>query len=129
MDTLAIGKRLVELCQQGENLQAIDELYADDVSNVELIEMPGFSQRTEDKATTRAETAKWIAMHEVHGGEVKGPWPHGDRFAVLFSMDITAKEGPMAGQRMQGDEIGLYTVKDGKIVLVEWFYDISMMAG
>ncbi|MEM9252812.1 MAG: nuclear transport factor 2 family protein [Planctomycetota bacterium] len=129
MDTLAIGKRLVELCKQGENQKAVEELYADDVTNVELMEMPGFSLRTEDKASTLAESAKWFAMHDIHRFEVKGPWPHGDRFAVMFDMDITAKEGPMAGQRMQGDEIGLYTVKDGKIALVEWFYDISGMDG
>ncbi|MEO0965649.1 MAG: nuclear transport factor 2 family protein [Planctomycetota bacterium] len=125
MDTLAVGKRLVELCKQGQNLAAIDELYADDVVTVEVGEMPGFSQRTEDKASIKAENEKWLSMHEIHGGDVKGPWPHGDRFAVMFSTDMTAKEGPMAGQRMQGDELGLYTVRDGKISHVEWFYDMS----
>jgi len=30
----------------------------------------------------------------------------------------------MAGQRMKMDEVALYTVKDGKIVHEEFFYDM-----
>jgi hypothetical protein len=38
--------------------------------------------------------APWVAL-EVHGGDIKGPWPNGDRFAVVFSYDVTPKAGPM----------------------------------
>jgi hypothetical protein len=34
-------------------------------------------------------------------------------------MDVTFKG---SGQRMQLDEVGLYTVKDGRIVREEFFY-------
>jgi ketosteroid isomerase-like protein len=67
----------------------------------------------------------WYDTHTVHGGEAKGPWPHGDRFIVHFKHDVTAKEGPMAGKRMQMEETALYTVKNGKVVQEEFFYDMG----
>ena len=40
-------------------------------------------------------------------------------------MEVTAKAGPMAGKRMKLDEAALYTVKDGKVVKEEFFYDMG----
>jgi hypothetical protein len=56
---------------------------------------------------------------------VKGPFPHGDRFARYFDFDVTAKAGPMAGNRMQMQEVGLYTVAGGKITREEFFYSVE----
>lgn len=53
---------------------------------------------------------------------MEGPYPHGDRFIAHFKMEVTAKNGPMAGKRMVMDEAALYTVKDGKIIHEEFFY-------
>jgi hypothetical protein len=50
---------------------------------------------------------------------VAGPYPNEDRFAVRFTYDITNKP---SGQRMTMDEIGLFTVKNGKITREEFFY-------
>ena len=52
------------------------------------------------------------ANHTVHKAEVEGPYVHGDQFVVRFKMDVT----PKGGKRMSLDEVGLYTVKNGKIV-------------
>jgi hypothetical protein len=67
----------------------------------------------------------WVANHEIHRGEAKGPFPNGDRFTVIFDYDVTAKAGPMAGKRVQMEEVALYTVKDGKIVREEFFYSMG----
>lgn len=64
----------------------------------------------------------WIANHEAHSASVTGPWPHGDRFVVGFQYDVTNKP---SGKRMKMDEVGLYTVRDGKIVREEFFYDVG----
>ena len=45
---------------------------------------------------------------------------HGDQFAVRFTMDVTEKA---SGQRTRMDEIGLYTLKNGKIVEERFFYE------
>lgn len=56
---------------------------------------------------------------------IRGPFPHGDRFIVYFSFDVTPKDGPMQGKRFQMDEAGLYTVVDGNIVKEEFFYHMD----
>jgi hypothetical protein len=116
------GSRLVELCKKGQFGQAINELYAPNVVSVEAVAMHGMPQRMEGIEAIKGKTKWWEDNHQVHGAEVIGPFPHGDRFVVLFKLDITPKTGPQAGKRMQMEEAGLYTVKDGKIVHEEFFY-------
>ena len=48
-----------------------------------------------------------------------------DRFGAIFELDITAKQGPTAGQRMQMKELAIYTVHDGKIAREEFFYSMG----
>lgn len=52
-------------------------------------------------------------------GRRRWPWPHDDKFIVGFKMDVTNKP---SGQRMTMEEMGLYTVKNGKIVSEAFFY-------
>ena len=120
--TYEVGKRLVELCNQKKNLQAVDELYAPDVVSVETHSMPEMPARMEGIDAIRRKNQWWFDNHEIHNSTARGPWPHGDRFIVLFGIDVTAKQGPMAGKRMQAEEAGLYTVKNGKVVQEEFFY-------
>ena len=70
----------------------------------------------------RGKNTWWEENHEVHSSKTEGPFPHGDdRFAAIFDMDVTMKA---SGQRMQMHEIGVFHVKDGKIVREEFFYDM-----
>jgi ketosteroid isomerase-like protein len=124
METKEVAKKLVEYCKRGENLKAVDELYGDDVVSVEVFGTPEMPAEIRGKDKIRGKNQWWFDNHEIHGASVEGPYPHNDRFAVKFHYDVTAKEGPMAGKRMKMDEIGLYTVKNGKIVREEFFYDM-----
>ena len=123
--TMAVAKRLVELCRQNKPIQAVDELYAPDVVSVEAQANPAMPQRMQGIAAIRGKAEWWLANHDVHRAEADGPWPHGDRFIVRFRYDVTAKAGPMAGKRMQLDEAALYTVRGGKVVHEEFFYDMG----
>jgi ketosteroid isomerase-like protein len=123
--TLKVGKRLVELCNADKNMQAVEELYAPNIVCIEAAAMPDMPQRMEGIDAIRKKSEWWYENHTIHSGEAKGPWPHGDRFIVHFKYDVTSKVGPMAGKRMTIDEAGLYTVKDGKIVKEEFFYDMG----
>jgi ketosteroid isomerase-like protein len=120
--TLDVGKKLVELCQKGKGKEAVDELYAQDIVSVEAMATPEFPAKVEGFEAVKHKTEWWEKNHETHGIVAEGPWPHGDRFIVHFTFDVTAKTGPMAGKRMKLDEAGEYTVKDGKIVREEFFY-------
>ncbi|QDU72226.1 nuclear transport factor 2 family protein [Mucisphaera calidilacus] len=121
--TMTVGRKLVELCNQGQFLQAINELYDDSIHAIEPCAMPGMDQDLKGIDAIRQKSQGWSDNHEVHSCAIKGPFPHGDRFALLMNIDVTPKAGPMANQRMQMEEVCLYTVANGKIVKEEFFYD------
>ncbi|MEM9295271.1 MAG: nuclear transport factor 2 family protein [Planctomycetota bacterium] len=125
VDAIQVGKRLVELCSQGQYEQAAAELYADNIVSVEVCGMAGHPARIEGIDAVKAKGQWWAENHEVHGGDVKGPFAHGGRVAVWMSIDVTPKTGPMTGHRHTMEEVCLYTVKDGKIVHEEFFYDMT----
>ena len=124
MSVKQIGQKLVALCRADQNLQCIDELYADDVESIEAGETKGgFARVTRGKAAVRAKNVKWAAEQVIHQALVEGPYPHGaDRFAVRFAYDVTNKA---SGQRFQMDEVAIFTVAGGKIVKEEFFYDMG----
>ena len=124
-ETLAVGKKLVELCRQGKNMEAVDTLYSSEIVSVEAAGSPSVPARTEGLAAVKGKNEWWEKNHEVHKAEAEGPWPHGDRFIVRFKYDVTAKAGPLSGKRMTLDETALYTVKDGRITHEEFFYDMG----
>jgi len=123
--TFETGKKLVELCKAGKHLEAIDKLYGANIVSLEVHGTPEMPARMEGIAAIRKKGEWWEKNHEVHGGDVEGPWPHGDKFIVRFSYDVTPKSGPMKGKRMKMDEAALYTVKDGKVVQEEFFYHMG----
>jgi ketosteroid isomerase-like protein len=122
--TEEVGKRLVELCSAGKNLQAIDELYSDQIVSIEAQGDEQMPRTMNGKEAIIGKNQWWIDNHEVHEMSVKGPFPHDDRFTVLFSMDVTPKDGPMKGRQFTMEEVALYRVKDGKIVQEEFFYSM-----
>jgi hypothetical protein len=124
-DTMQVGQRLAELCRQNKNVEAVNTLYAPNIVSLELMDHPGMPKRMEGIEAIRKKNQWWVDNHIIHGTEVLGPFPHGDRFIVVFKMDVTSKAGPMAGKRMQAQEAGLYTVKDGKVVQEEFFYHMG----
>jgi hypothetical protein len=86
---------------------------------------PGQDPKSEGIAAVKAKGEWWTKNHEIHKSEVSGPWPHGDRFIVRFTYEVTPKAGPMANKRFTMDEAALYTVKDGKVVHEEFFYSMG----
>ncbi len=124
MESKQIGKTLVDLCNKGKNLDAIDSLYSKDVVSVEAAGNDEMPRETKGIEGVRGKNRWWYENHEVHSGKAEGPYPNEDRFAVRFHYEVTAKNGPMKGKRFKMDEVGIYTVKNGKIVREEFFYDM-----
>jgi len=123
-DTLTVGKKLVELCQQNKNMEAIDTLFSPDIVSMEAMGGPGMPAKITGIEAVKGKNESWLANHEIHSASIEGPWPNGDKFIVRFKYDVTAKAGPMTGKRMTMDEAALYTVKDGKITQEEFFYSM-----
>ena len=122
MDALEIGQKMVALNKEGKSLEALNTLFAEDAESIEARGDEQMPREMKGLDAIRKKGEWFYANHEIHGGDVKGPWPNGDRFAVVFSYDVTPKTGPMAGKRLQMEEVGLYTVAGGKIVKEEFFY-------
>jgi ketosteroid isomerase-like protein len=115
--TMQIAQQLAALCREGQ--EAFDALYAADAVSVEAAEIPGMGREVRGIEALKAKSARWYAEHELHSATVTGPWPHGDRFILGFAIDVTQRS---TGQRVQMDDMALYTVADGKIVREEFFY-------
>ncbi len=119
MSVMEIGQKLVALCREGKNQEAISQLYSPDIISIEAMAMPNMEQTQRGIEAIKGKNQWWVDNHEVHKGSVQGPFPHGDRFIVHFNYEVTPKH---TGQRMTMDEMGLYTVQDGKITKEEFFY-------
>lgn len=123
MSVAELGNKLVALCREGKNLEAVETLYANNVVSVEAAEGPGFPRKMEGIEAVTGKAKWWHENSEVHSNEVSGPFPHGDdKFAVVFKMDVTMKP---ANQRNKMEEVGVYTVTDGKISREEFFYSMG----
>ena len=112
-----IAHDLVALCQAGKFDEAGEKYWADDVVSVEA--MGGDEAVSKGKAAARGKGEWWAGAHEVHSVGVDDPYINGDQFAVRFKMDMTVRE---TGVRQQMDEVGLYTIKNGKIAEERFFY-------
>ncbi len=119
MGTQDIAKRYVELCQAGKNDVCLNELYAKDAVSVEAAAMPGMERVVKGLDAIHAKSKTWRENNVVHGAEVLGPYPNDSRFAVRFMFDVTNKP---SGRRVKMDEIGLFTIENGKITREEFFY-------
>jgi hypothetical protein len=119
MSTNQVANRLVELVQQAKNFDAMKELYADDIVSVEAIARPDGSFETTGKEAVIQKSADWAAAHEIHSGNIEGPFLLLDKFSVIFDFDVTPKA---TGKRVSLREIAIYTVSGSKIIREEFFY-------
>ena len=122
---LEVGKKVVELCNAKRFVDAVNTLYAPDIVSVEVHGDANMPARMQGIDAVRGKSQWWIDNHDIHSVKAEGPWPHGDRFIVKFTMEVTPKIGPMAGKRMKMEEAALYTVKNGKIAHEGFFYHMG----
>lgn len=119
MSTQEIADKLVALCREGKNREAIADLYADNIVSYEP--KGSHMEYTEGKEAVKAKTDYWYeSVQEVHSAEVSDPVVAGDHFSVSMKMDVTYKEGG----RMMMQEVAVYEVKDGKIISEQFFYNM-----
>jgi ketosteroid isomerase-like protein len=115
MNTQDLAKNFTDMCAKGEFDAAGRKFWSDDIVSREP--MTGDMAMLRGRKAVEGKGEWWYANHTVHNVKVEGPYVHGDQFVVRFKMDVT----PKGGQRMNLDEVGLYTVKNGKIVEESFF--------
>ncbi|MCK6603821.1 MAG: hypothetical protein L6Q59_02885 [Ignavibacteriaceae bacterium] len=112
-----IAARLAELCKTGQFEQAQNELYAD---NCVSIEGEGsMVPRVEGLDAIREKGRQFQSMiDEYYGGYVTDPVIAGNHITLTMGMDVK-----MRGQeRFMMEEVCVYKVQDGKIVLEHFFF-------
>lgn len=117
MNTEQVAQKVVELCRKQAWKEAIDTLYADDIVSVEARSMDGGLPETHGIEGVRKNEDWWSDHMELHSSIVSGPFVAHDRFVVRFDLDVTNKDSK---KRFQISQVGVYTVKDGKIVREEF---------
>jgi ketosteroid isomerase-like protein len=116
----AVANELVSLCRAGKNLDAIDRLYAPDIVSIEPVGDEQMPAEMKGRDAVRKKNEWWFANYDVHRADVHGPFLGDTQFAVEYDFDVTHKA---SGQRMAMREMALYTVRDGRIVREEFFYN------
>lgn len=114
-----IADELVAGCREDRARANLTKLYAPDAVSVEAMDMGG-GRETRGLAAIDGKHQWWEDNHTVTGGKVEGPFLHGDdRFSVVFAMQGINKAD---GKCFDMTEVGVYHVKNGKIVREEFFY-------
>lgn len=118
MTTQEVAARFNELAKQEKWFDIQDELFADNVKSIDPPYSPYF-KNAEGKAAVRKKGEDWVKRIEAaHRRFTSEPIVTGNHFAVAREVDITVKE---LG-RIELNELMLYEVKDGQIVLEQFFY-------
>ena len=116
MDTADVAAKFATALKAGRFEEA-ETYWSDDVVSFEAQDGP--MREARGRAAVHAKGEWWVANHDVHSLETSGPYLNGDQFALRFRIDVTPKA---SGQRTQMEEVGLYTVRDGKIAEERFFY-------
>ncbi len=116
MDIKAVAADVTAMLKNGHFEEAGEKYYDPQIASIEA--MPDTPPCLGLDAV-KAKSDWWYANHEVHSAKVEGPYINGDAFIVRFTIDVTPKA---TGKRITMDEMGVYKVKNGKIVEERFFY-------
>ncbi|MGH7525605.1 MAG: SnoaL-like domain-containing protein [Gemmatimonadales bacterium] len=118
--TSAVAQELVALCRAERNVDAINKLYSPKIVSIEPVGNENMPAEMTGIEAVRGKNEWWVANNDIHSAKVNGPFVGENQFAVQYDYDTTFKP---TGQRMQFTEMALYTVKDGRIVREQFFYN------
>lgn len=118
LTTQEVAARFNELAKQEQWFEIQDELFAENVKSIDPSNSPYFKY-AEGKASVRKKGEDFVKkIREAHSRYTTEPIVSGNHFAVGRKVDITVE----GFGRINIDEIMLYEVKDGQIVLEQFFY-------
>src|ERR1043166_1983400 len=115
--TTEIAQKVGELVRKQEWYEALDTLYDKDIVSVEAYAGPSGSTETRGADGVRKKIDWWGTAMQIHKFDASDPVVGHDRFVVQYDADVTEKQSK---ERRQLSEVGVYTVKNGKIVREEF---------
>lgn len=119
MSTKQVADQLIEMCRKGENIKAVEQLYADNCKSIEMPEVT--NQIISGKQAIIKKTQDWFnSVQEIHSGHISDPLVAGNFFTCTMVFDVTFKERG----RINMEEVCIYEVENGKIISEQFFYTI-----
>ena len=116
--THEVAVRFNILAQQEKWFEIQDEFFAENVKSIEPSHSSYF-KNAEGKSAVRQKGEDWVSRVEaVHRTHTTEPIVSGNHFAVGREVDITVQ----GFGRIQINQVMLYEVKEGQIVLEQFFY-------
>jgi hypothetical protein len=118
LTTTEIAARFHALAQQEKWFEIQDEFFAEDVRSIEPPNSP-YLPDAAGKAAVRQKAQDFVSRVEaVHQARTTAPVIGGDHFAVGRLIECTVR----GLGRITIDQVMLYRVRDGRIVLEQFFY-------
>lgn len=118
LTTQEVAARFDELARQEKWFDIQDELFADNVKSIDPAHSPYFGY-AEGRAAVRKKGEDFVKrITEVHHLYTTPSVVGGNHFSVGRGTDLTVE----GFGRVKIDQIMLYEVKDGKIVMEQFFY-------
>ena len=119
MTTANVASRLIELCKQGEFIQAQLELYDKDIKSID----PD-GTKTEGALNMNAKEQRFLNnLEKIHSISFSAPLIAGTYFSVILKMEIEIKN---IGYKYF-EEICVYQVANGKIIFEQFFRDTQKL--
>ncbi|WP_179346462.1 nuclear transport factor 2 family protein [Winogradskyella ursingii] len=120
MKTWDVAKKWQNMCNEGKNLECINELYADNIVSKEMPGMPG--EKISGKQEVWNKNKEWLDnVEEFHSSSISEPVVAGNHFTSKMDFDVTFKDRG----RQQMEELAVFEVNDGKIVSEQFLYSME----
>jgi ketosteroid isomerase-like protein len=118
MNAQQVASRLVQLCREGKNVEAINELYDDNIVSIEPEGSP-MAGKTVGKQAVLESTNRWFdSVEKLHSVAISNPLVTDEFFACTMKVDATYKQH---GRNVM-NELCVFEVRDGRIVSDQFFY-------
>ncbi len=111
-----VGAALVEMFNKGQINEVEQKFWSPAIVSCEG---EGVAMEWVGRKSVARKNAEWHSQHRIHGASAEGPYVGATGFAVKFRLDI---EMLADGKRLRMEEIGVYAVRNGKIVREEFMY-------
>ena len=122
MNAMEIGQKLVAAVAAGREAEAafVSEFYDADIISIEGQAGEGMPQRIEGLEAIREKHNWFYDNNDIHSTTATGPYcgHREDQFVIRHNMDVTFQ----GAERTQMEEVGIYTLANGKIVMEEYLY-------
>jgi hypothetical protein len=118
LTTQEVAARFDELAQQEKWFEIQDELFAEDIRSIDPLNSP-YLGRAEGKDAVRKKGEDFVKrIQAIHRAFTTEPLVIGNHFVVGREKDMTVQPHG----RIQINQVMLYEVKEGKIIMEQFFY-------